>query len=387
MAEDALAPHQVPERVEAAVVAVVGEKLLVALGAVPRGRGLEAVAGALEVAAEERKERRRGMTGDEIDGIGRALDQPVERRQQADGALAVAAHDRHAPDAVQDAGGHVGAKGLAQPLGADERLLHRRGGVALRRQQRGAERRQRGQLAHRALARRRQRLHQAQGVLEGLDRLAIGAAAGGAVAGERPVVDGVVELAASLVVLRDHFGLLRRDLREPPAERRGGAAVHVHAGGAQHAVVGGIAHECVFEGEGFHACRARRHHQAAAHELAQLVTQDALVAAAHRPQQLVAELAAEHGGHLRGLAAAEREAVEAGSEEIAQRRWHRCRAGIGIVGARVRHLARQLLEEQRNPVGALHDHVDQRRRHPAVPDRARAPARPTRAAPIGRARR
>jgi uncharacterized protein with NAD-binding domain and iron-sulfur cluster len=146
--------------------------------------------------------------------------------------------------------------------------------------------------------------------------------------------------------------------------------VQADARRAQERVVGGVAHERVLEGVALGAPAAPVEHEPALDQLPEIAAQRRLVLAGHRPQQLVRELSSEDGGHLRRLARARGEPVEAGGEQIAQRGGDveaRLAAGIGPhLGVAVGERARDLLDEERYALGAVDDLPEDRLREDGV---------------------
>ena len=142
------------------------------------------------------------------------------------------------------------------------------------------------------------------------DRLHIGRAAHGLVAGAHAVIASESELLRFAEMIGQQLRFLGSDIAKT-LQRETDAPVPFSAAHQQQAFVGGVAHQRVLEVEAPLEATLLRKHNSRGNQLCQHVFQFVVVLACYRFQQGKGKLPADHRGNLGHLAGAA-ETVEAG---------------------------------------------------------------------------
>ncbi len=249
-----------------------------------------------------------------------------------------------------------------------------RRGRSLRGDQAGAEREAQVELEAgqvRPVLQRRQQLEAARQVG---DRLEIGRAPGGDAARAQPVRRRLLALAGFAQVVGEGLGLGGGDVGELGGERGRDRRVQLASPPAQHAGIGGVAQQRMPEEAVGVGWRAAHHDEARRRELAERLRQRLRIAPRHAPQQCKRELAPQCRADLRDLAH-RLEPVEPRMQRGVQRlrdreRWERAEQFVAALGfadeLALEHGPGQFLGEQRHPVGAREDLLDDRPRQRLV---------------------
>lgn len=250
-------------------------------------------------------------------------------------------------------------------MGTRERLLDLAGGVPAGRKVHGPERRE--QLDLRAVSRRRVAggLHDLGPALELRRCFDVGRPLESPVTRTTVILAGGERLAPGLEVLCEDLRLHGLHLGEPLPQHVGDPQVEILARRSDQRLVGCVAHEDVPEEVALRPRAPAMKDQPARAQLDEILAQTRLVAAGDCADHLVAELPAQHGGELGGLPGARREPVEAGGQEVAETRRNGERACPGASArararrgdCRLDERAGDLLDEERDPVGAADDLV------------------------------
>ena len=202
------------------------------------------------------------------------------------------------------------------------------------------------------------------------DRFFVRGFGAGSSAGLEPEVYCPVYQPSFGQVMRQQFWLALHRVRETILEGGGNPGVQNEPAGLEQRLVGRVLDQGVLEAVGGLGRRAAAEDQLGRDQLVEGGAQLGFRPVGDRGEQLVAELAADHGADLRHLLD-RREAVEAGHQRVVQGRRDRERRQrpgqlVAIAGvreqARFQHRLGQLLDEQRHAVGARHDLLDDLRR-------------------------
>ena len=153
-----------------------------------------------------------------------------------------------------------------------------------------------------------------------------------------PVFDRLLGEPRLRAVVRQKFWLHVRRLRESLLEDARDAGVQLLAAGLEQRLIGGVLDQRVLEAVGGLGRRAAAEHQLGCDQLVEGGAQLVLGPVGDRGEQLVGELAADHGADL-GHLLDRREAIEPGHQRVVQGRRdreRRQRAGQLVAVARVR---------------------------------------------------
>ena len=199
------------------------------------------------------------------------------------------------------------------------------------------------------------------------DRFEMRHPSGSVLAGLEPLVDAAFGSAGAGQMMGEQFGLALDEIGEILFEHRGNASVQLLAPGPQQGAVGGVLHQRVLEQVGGVGWDASTEQEARLGQLGESGSQLRFRPLRHPFNQVVAEFAAQDRANLGDFLCCPADAVEPRDQRGVQGRRHRERGQrareqdrrdpVVLIAAFENRLG-QLLDEQRHPVGAIGDLID-----------------------------
>jgi len=185
------------------------------------------------------------------------------------------------------------------------------------------------------------------------DRFEMGQARCGILAGLQPLIDGALGITGCGQMMRQQFGLALDEVEELLFEHRGHPGVQFLPPCPQQSPVGGVLHQCMLEQVGGVRGDAATEQQPGLREPVEPGPQLDVGPLRHRVDQIVAELAAEHGTDLPNLFGDSAEPVEPRDQRGMQggryrKGGRRARRQHGVAVAALKHRLGQLFDEERH---------------------------------------